>query len=74
MSTHTAAKMAVAIGQTVNVRVESWIIPMKVIDAKSAWGNIRVEVEPLSGEGRAWIELSRIVIPSDSRQLVNCHA
>ena len=74
MSTHTAAKMAVAIGQTVNVRVESWIIPMKVIDAKSAWGNIRVEVEPLSGEGRAWIELSRIVIPSDSRHLVNCHA
>ena len=72
--THTAAKMAVAIGQTVQVRVEAWTIPMKVIDAKSAWGNIRVEVEPLDGQGRAWIELSRIVIPSDSRHLVNCHA
>lgn len=74
MSTHTANKMIVAIGQTVNVRVEAWTIPMKVIDAKSAWGNIRIEVEPLNGEGRAWIELSRIVIPSDSRHLVNCHA
>ena len=55
--THTAAKMAVAIGQTVNVRVESFTIQMKVLDVKSAW-----------------IELSRIAIPSDSRHLVNCHA
>ena len=72
--THTAAKMSIAIGQTVNVRVESWTIPMKVIDAKSAWGNIRVEVEPLNGTGRAWIELSRIFIPSAERHIVNCHA
>ena len=71
---HTAAKMAVAIGQTVNVRVESFTIQMKVLDVKSAWGNIRLEVEPLNGTGSAWIELSRIAIPSDSRQLVNCHA
>ena len=72
--THTAAQMHPAIGQIVNVRTDNWIIPMKVIDAKSAWGNIRVEVEPLNGTGRAWIELSRIVIPSAERHIVNCHA
>jgi hypothetical protein len=71
---HTAAKMYPAIGQVVQVRVEAWTIPMKVIDAKSAYGNIRVEVEPMNGQGRAWIELSRVVIPSDSTHLVNCHA
>ena len=67
--THTASKMIVAVGQIVNVRVENWIIPMRVLDAKSAWGNIRVEVEPINGSGRAWVEMSRIVIPSDSRSL-----
>ena len=39
--THTAQKMIVAVGQIVNVRVESWTVPMRVVDAKSAWGNIR---------------------------------
>ena len=72
--THTAAKMHPAIGQTVNVRCEAWTIPMQVKDVKSSYGNIRCEVEPLNGTGRAWIELSRIVIPSAERQLVNCHA
>ena len=66
---HTAAKMVIAIGQIVQVRVESWTIPMRVVDAKSAWGNIRIEVEPINGEGRAWIELSRIVTPVNSRAL-----
>ena len=67
--THTASKMIVAVGQIVNVRVENWIIPMRVTDAKSAWGNVRVQVEPLNGEGCAWIEMSRIVMPSASRAL-----
>ena len=67
--THTAQKMIVAVGQIVNVRVESWTVPMRVVDAKSAWGNIRVEVEPLNGSGRAWIELSRLVIPIDNKQM-----
>ena len=67
--THTAQKMIVAVGQIVNVRVESWTVPMRVVDAKSAWGNIRVEVEPLNGSGRAWIELSRLVIPIDNKQI-----
>ena len=66
---HTAAKMVIAIGQIAQVRVESWTIPMRVVDAKSAWGNIRIEVEPINGEGRAWIELSRIVTPVNSRAL-----
>ena len=70
---HTAAKMAVAIGQIVNVRVEAFTIPMTVKDVKSSYGNIRLEVEPLSGTGRAWIELSRVAIPSTERHLSNCY-
>ncbi len=67
---HTANYMIPAVGQTVQVRAESWTIPMRVRDVKSAWGNIRLEVEPIHGSGRAWIELSRVVIPSDSRSMV----
>jgi hypothetical protein len=59
--TYTAKQLIVAVGQTVNVKVESWTIPMVVKDAKTAYGVPRVQVEPVNGEGLAWIDLSRIV-------------
>ena len=70
---HTANFMIPAVGQVVQVRVESFTIPMTVKDVKSSYGNIRLEVEPLSGTGRAWIELSRVAIPSAERHLSNCY-
>jgi len=57
--THTTKMMTPAIGQVVNVRAESWTIPMTVVDAKSAWGQVRLLVRPLRGTGEAWVELSR---------------
>lgn len=62
--THTACSLIVAVGQTVQVRVEKWVVPMMVRDAKSAYGVPRVQVEPLYGEGLAWIDLCRIVVPA----------
>jgi len=59
--TYTANQLIVAVGQTVNVRVEKWVVPMLVLDAKTAYGVARVQVRPVSGEGEAWIDLSRIV-------------
>lgn len=61
--TYTAKQLIVAVGQTVNVKVESWTVPMVVKDAKTAYGVPRVLVEPVSGEGSAWVDLSRISRP-----------
>lgn len=68
---YTANQMIPAVGQNVNVQVESWTIPMRVMDVTAAWGKIRLEVSPLAGAGRQWIELSRIavVIPSKCRDI-----
>ena len=57
--TYTAATLQQAIGQTVLVRVESWKVPMIVTDAKTSYGNPRVQVTPIHGTGSAWIDLSR---------------
>ena len=61
--TYTANQLIVAVGQTVNVRVEKWTVPMIVKDAKTAYGVPRILVEPVNGEGSAWVELSRLSVP-----------
>jgi hypothetical protein len=59
--THTAKQMIPAVGETVIVRVESFQVRMRILDAKSAYGNVRLLVTPVTGEGEAWIDCSRIV-------------
>ena len=68
--TYTANQLIVAVGQTVNVQVEKWVIPMTVKDAKTAYGVPRVLVEPVSGEGSAWIDLSRIVTSGQGKAVL----
>ncbi len=66
--THTAKQMAPAIGETVQVQLEKFTIPMVVLDVKSSWGAIRLEVEPVSGSGRAWISIDRCLVPTPRNQ------
>jgi len=61
---YTANNMIQAVGKTVQVRVEKWFIPMTVLDAKSAYGVPRILVTPVSGEGEAWVEMSRVKMAS----------
>jgi hypothetical protein len=68
--TYTAKELIVAVGQTVTVKVEKWDIPMVVKDAKVAYGTPRVLVAPVSGEGEAWVDLSRIVTPEGVKVLM----
>lgn len=70
--THTAMQMIPAVGQTVNVITESWTIPMIVRDVKNTWNKIRLEVEPVNGSGRQWVELGRIARPTQERSIVAC--
>ncbi len=61
-SVRTAVTMIPAVGKVVNVNVESWTIPMTVVDVKNAWGKVRLEVVPVGGAGRQWIELTRVAM------------
>jgi hypothetical protein len=65
----TANKLNMAIGQVVRIRIESWIVPMAILDAKSSYGQARVLVAPLNGSGSAWVDLSRIVTESEEHHV-----
>lgn len=60
---HTARQLAPAIGSTVTVRFESLQIRCLVLDAKNAYGNVRLQVMPVAGEGEQWVDLSRLIGP-----------
>lgn len=64
----TVRELIPAIGAHVAVRFESIEIKCRVLDAKNAYGKVRLLIEPISGNGSQWIELSRvasILIASD---------
>lgn len=59
--TYTANQMQPAIGETIAIRLESLTVNVRVMDAKTAWGNVRLLVRPCMGEGETWIDCSRVV-------------
>ena len=60
-----------AIGQTVGLRLEGFIIPMTVLDVKTSYGKARFLVSPNHGSGEQWVEISRLVaLPSTGSDLV----
>lgn len=56
----TVRDMQPAIGASVLVQFESLSVCCIVSDAKSAYGRVRIQVQPQSGQGSQWVELSRI--------------
>ena len=62
MKHHTVKYMTPAIGKHVDVAcgIGNIAFTAIVMDVKSSWGNIRLLVRPLSGQGESWIELSRL--------------
>lgn len=55
----TAMKMTQAIGSQVEVRMEAFSVLCDVLDAKSAYGNVRYLVRPVAGNGEAWVDSGR---------------
>ena len=60
----TVTQLLPAVGALVAVRCEELIINCRVLDAESAWGQVRVE--PLSGSGSQWVDISRITARLDT--------
>jgi hypothetical protein len=56
----TAKEMAVAIDQIVMIRFESINVECRIVDVKSAYGAVRLLVQPVAGMGKQWVELSRL--------------
>lgn len=65
----TAKDMLPAIGSRALVRFESILVECIISDAKFAYGNARVLVSPVSGQGQQWVEFSRLVsaVPASSQ-------
>jgi hypothetical protein len=38
-------------------------IPVRIIEGKFVYGHIRLLVEPLHGEGRWWVDVSKVQFP-----------
>ena len=59
---HTVKNMLPAIGAQVDVAcgIGNIAFTAVVLDVKSSWGNIRLLIKPLNGQGESWIELSRL--------------
>ena len=57
----TAREMLPAIGSKALVRFESVLVECTISDAKFAYGNARVLVSPVSGQGQQWVAFSRLV-------------
>jgi hypothetical protein len=57
----TAKEMLPAIGSRALVRFESVQVECTITDAKFSYGNARVLVSPVSGQGNQWVDFSRLV-------------
>lgn len=59
----TTATLSETIGRDAMVRVEGqFMVPMRIIDAKTAYGNVRYLVEPTGGSGREWVDAKRVQV------------
>ena len=60
----TAQELAQNIGKTATLRVSGTQLTfaVRILDARSRYGNLDYKVKPMSGEGEAWHEATGILI------------
>ena len=68
MTQNTVTQLLPAVGALVAVRMEDMVINCRVTDAKSAWGQVRLQVEPLAGSGSQWVDISRVTARLESAE------
>jgi len=56
----TATQMYPCVGAEVMVRFEGLVFACKVVDVKTAWSKVRLQVQPVQGNGLQWVELGRV--------------
>jgi len=53
-------ELAAMIGSIRNIRFESVHVPCTIVDVAQAYGRTRIQVSPVNGTGRQWVETDRI--------------
>lgn len=56
----TASEMIKAIGKQVMMKVEDLKVLVTIKDVKQAYGQVRVQVEPVQGIGTQWVSVDRL--------------
>lgn len=57
--------MARYLDKTGLLRIDEMRFPVRCIDVKMSYGNMRILVEPVNGEGRVWVDASRVRVVGD---------
>lgn len=57
--------MARYLDKTGLLRIDDMRFPVRCVDVKIAYGNMRVLVTPINGEGQTWVDASRIRVVGD---------
>jgi hypothetical protein len=58
----TIIEMSYIVGKDVTIDLEGLSVLCKILDAKTAYGKVRLLVKPVSGSGSKWIETSRVKV------------
>lgn len=40
------------------------MVNVRILDARNVYGKVRVEVKPLDGGGKKWVDLARVTLPA----------
>lgn len=63
-----ALDMHKAIGREAVVSLRGIQIPVRILSAKLAYGNVRFQVTPVSGTGTVWVDSNRVKFDADPTQ------
>jgi hypothetical protein len=56
----TAASMIVLVGTQQFIAYEEIHVLCNVLDSKYAWGELRLQIQPIGGQGKQWVSANRI--------------
>jgi len=56
----TAKELVSYIGRCGSIHLGKVVVNVRVTDARVSWGAVQVEIEPLSGSGSQWVDVSGV--------------
>lgn len=56
------------IGQPADAAINGLTVRVRISDVKTAYGNVRYQVTPLSGSGSVWVDSSRVQLVTSEAQ------
>ena len=72
----SVVQQARLIGQTAHLREGELWFKVRILNVKTAYGEVRLQVSPVDGNGCIWVSSSRIRLTNDTLKALDpgCHA